>query len=1006
MKAKFLITIFLGVLIVGMMPLQAQQSAIYFDPDQDLKEGVELFYKEKYGAAQERFNSYLSRTAGNEATARIDAQYYEALCALRLDQRNAEGKIEAFLEAYPESAKANGAAFELAKYYFQDENYRRAIRWFTRVNEKRLTGDEKSEYTFKMGYCLFEQKENDRALPMFQRVQAMSGEYQNEGAYYYGYLQYLNGKYETALGQFMSLTEDPEYKGIVPFYIAQILYLQEKYDEVINFAPGLLRNADSDQRTEIARIIGDAHFRLKQYDKAIPYLEQYRTGVDRMSRQEHYQLGFAYYMNQQPEEAVKELEQVKDGEDPLSQNSNHLLGGILVSLGDKYKARSAFRKASLLKFDPAIREESLLNYAKLTFDLSISSETIKAFEEFLTEFPESSYRDEVYDYLVKAFINTKNYQDALNTMDRIPDKNSDLKSAYQRVAFFRGLEMFNNLESKDAIKMFHKSLEFGWFDARIKALSNYWIGEAWYRLQSYDSAIDAYKQFLISNQAYTMPEYNLAHYSLGYAYFKKENYSEAMSWFRKFTGRINDREDDLMTDAYNRIGDCYFIDRQFWQAIEYYDKSSALRADDADYALYQKGFTLGLVQRPNRKIEELETLISLYPKSTYADDALFEIGKTKMDLDDRNAAIDTFRKLIQTYSRSSYVSKAYLQLGLIYYNAEQNEQALEMYKKVVDNWSQTQEAKDALAGIKNIFVDQNRVDEYFDFIKSTGQGTDISVLEQDSLSYMAAENVFMEGNCSRARDYFNRYIEKFPNGQFLLNAHYYRADCYFRAAEYDAALASYEWIISRGRSDFSELAQVRTAAIYYHQQNFGRARDLYARLTQEAELPVNIMDARIGLMRCDYQLKNYAQLVESANAVLYTDKIPDEVIREATFKLGKAYLEQGQKDNALDVFKSVSQDVKTVEGAEAKYHRAQILFDQGKTAEAEKEVLAFLDNNTTHQYWLARSYILWSDIYLKKNDLFQSKATLQILQENYENREDGIQAMVNDRLKTIQDLEK
>jgi len=566
------------------------------------------------------------------------------------------------------------------------------------------------------------------------------------------------------------------------------------------------------------------------------------------------------------------------------------------------------------------------------------------------------------------------------------------------------LELFNNLKYKDAIKMFDKSLEYGWFDAKVKALCSYWTGEAWYRLESFDNAIEAYDKFLISNRAYDLPEYNMAHYNLGYCYFKKDNYTESMSWFRKFAGRIKKSDDKMLTDAYNRIGDCYYISRTYWQAIEYYDKASALRSDDADYALFQKGFTLGLVSRPNKKIEELQTLISVYPKSHYADDALYEIGRSQIEIDEK-AAIETFRSLIQTFSSSSYVRKSYLQLGLIYYNTEQNTQALQMYKKLVETWPKTQEARDALAGIKNIYVDQNRVDEYFDYVKTSGQGSDVSVDEQDNLSYLAAENVFMEGDYNRARQLFDRYLDKFPNGQFLLNAHYYRADCYFRAAEYGKALSSYEWIVSKGSTDFSELAQIRTAAIYYHQQNYSQARTIYIKLNTEAEVPANIMDARIGLMRCNYQLENYPDVIEAANKVLYTDKIPDEIIREATFHLGKAYLETGKVDEAFDVFSVVAQDVTSVEGAEAKYHRAQIQFNKKQFAEAEKEVLDFLDKNTNHQYWLARAYILWSDIYMNKEDLFQAKATLQILSENYERSDDGIRTMVAERLKKIEDLE-
>jgi hypothetical protein len=97
--------------------------------------------------------------------------------------------------------------------------------------------------------------------------------------------------------------------------------------------------------------------------------------------------------------------------------------------------------------------------------------------------------------------------------------------------------------------------------------------------------------------------------------------------------------------------------------------------------------------------------------------------------------------------------------------------------------------------------------------------------------------------------------------------------------------------------------------------------------------------------------------------------------------------------------------VKNMEGAESKYRKAQILFDKGQVEGAEKEVLDFLDKNTTHQYWLAKTYILWADIYLSRNDYFQAKATLQILLENYTNSTDDILGTVNRKIQEINDLE-
>ncbi len=418
--------------------------------------------------------------------------------------------------------------------------------------------------------------------------------------------------------------------------------------------------------------------------------------------------------------------------------------------------------------------------------------------------------------------------------------------------------------------------------------------------------------------------------------------------------------------------------------------------------MFQKGFSLGLVQKAGEKIEVLNKLIREYPKSPYTDDAFYEIGRSYNDLNQPLDAIQTFKDLIAKYPNSSYVRKSYVQLGLIYFNSSRYDEAMEMYKKVVSTWPDTQESVDALNGIKNIFIENNQVDEYLTYVQSTGRTTDISITEQDSLIYQGAENIYMQGNCEKATKSFEQYLSRFPQGQFVMNAYFYLGDCAYRANSLDKALTSYSYILSRGKNEFSEVALARTGEVYYQQSNFDRAFQTYQQLLQQAEVPANILDARIGIMRCAFKQKDYATVIQSARNVLAEDKVPAEIVREASYKLGKSYLETGDQEKAAEVLTVVARDVKNIEGAESKYLVAEILFRNGQVDKAEKEVLEFLDLNTTHQYWLAKAYILWAEIYLKRGDLFQAKATLQILKENYAKQDDGIIAAVDEKLKWIE----
>ena len=126
----------------------------------------------------------------------------------------------------------------------------------------------------------------------------------------------------------------------------------------------------------------------------------------------------------------------------------------------------AYDAASNLDFDAKIKEESLFNFAKLTYELSYSpfNETIKAFDRYISLYPNSERNSEAYRYLVEVYMVTRNYNDAISSIEKIQNKTPAVLRAYQRVTFYRGLELFNNLAYNQAIGYFDISLENGSHD--------------------------------------------------------------------------------------------------------------------------------------------------------------------------------------------------------------------------------------------------------------------------------------------------------------------------------------------------------------------------------------------------------------------------------------------------------------------------------------------------------------------------------------------------------------
>jgi TolA-binding protein len=106
-----------------------------------------LFNDGQFASSQIIFEKVKSET--NDDELKSDCSYYDATCAIRLNQANADMLMERFVSDYPTSAKSNQAFIEVAHYYFDQGNYTQALQWFEKVNESQLSGSDRDKFNFK-----------------------------------------------------------------------------------------------------------------------------------------------------------------------------------------------------------------------------------------------------------------------------------------------------------------------------------------------------------------------------------------------------------------------------------------------------------------------------------------------------------------------------------------------------------------------------------------------------------------------------------------------------------------------------------------------------------------------------------------------------------------------------------------------------------------------------------------------------------------------------------------
>lgn len=985
-------------LVVGSHMASGQRSYQFDAPNRLFVEGKELFSLKNYSGCIDKLEAYKQHST--DADLIQEADYMLVYSAYEQGRPNAVELLKDYLDVYPASRHADEVNFLIGSAHFGQGEYQKAIFWFNESNIDMLSPEQQEAYCFRLAYSLLQIGDMEKARGYFARIEQIGTKYREASTYYVAYIDYATGKYNNALVEFTRLKDLPDYKERSLYYITQIYFIQNKYEKVISEGKELLASyPDSENNSEVYRIMGNAYYHLGNEDQAINMLSKYVSSTDSPLRGDLYILGVCYYNKDNYSSAVNALGRTVRENDALSQNAYLYLGQSYLKLKDKNNARMAFEAAATSSFDKQVKEAAMYNYALLIHETAFTGfgESVTIFEDFLNDFPNSKYADKVNDYLVEVYLTTKNYQAALNSIDKIKHPSTKILEAKQDILFQLGTQAFTNMELDKAVDLFSRAISLGAYNLESRNDAYFWRGESYYRQGEYNKAISDYRTYLNNTRQRNTDMYALAHYNLGYSYFKLKEYGEALNRFRQYVNLESNQQTPAYADAYNRIGDCLFHNRQFAMAEENYTRAAQLQPSAGDYSVYQKGFLLGLQKDYKGKISVMDRLIREFPESQYVDDALFEKGRSYVLLDNNQAAAASFEQLMRDFPQSSLARKAGVQLGLIYFNDNQPEKAADAYKSVISNYPGSEEAKVALQDLKSVYIELNDINSFAAYANSLGGNVRFEVSEQDSLTYLAAEKLFMRGDNEGARRSLTNYLQTFPQGAFSSNANFYLASIAFAKKDLEEAKRLFSLVLESGDTKFREESWARKAEIEYLDKDYAAAMESFKHLQAVAENPENKEAAKLGLMRCAELIGQPQEALLAANDLLKEPKLSPEIMSEARYVRAKAYISLKQENKALADLKEISKDTRTIHGAEAKYLLAQLYYDNKDDKNAETVLMNFIENGTPHQYWLARGFILLADIYIRQGDDFQARQYLTSLQNNYKG-DDEIAAMIEDRL--------
>ena len=982
-KHKILLTLL--VTFIGYNSF-SQASYVNIDIEKKYKEAKELFVKEQFALAypllKELKQQYADNTISDHTYINDDVNYYYIVCQLKLKHQVAEKEARRYVDVVANEPRRQLMSYHLAKYYFLQDDFSNAINYYERTGLDNISNEEIADVKFEKAYCYFNLKNFDQAKPLFEEVtQLNDNKYFIPANYYYGFLCYKDKEYNKALSAFRLVETVEEYKGVVPYYIAEILYFEGKRDEALRYGESVLaRGGNLVYQSEMNLLIGQLYFEKKNFVKALPLLEAYVNSSDKVDKEILYELSFCYYNANNLPKAIEGFKQLSNEKDSMGQNSMYLLGDCYLRNNQKENARNAFQYCAYNNSNATQQKVSRFIYAKLSYELGYQDVALNEMKKYLNDYPNSEYDTEAKEILVSLLANTNNFREALELYESFGKPTPSMRKVYPKILYGRAVEFINDQQLTKADELLNQVLA----DANVGSITpyaNFWKGEIAYRNNKYDEAI-RYLSLYVQNNAPTQGEANptAAKYNLGYSLLKKENYSKALAFFEQITKIVSVTSPAIEQDAYLRSADCYFMLKEYAKANALYDNVINNALAQGDYALFQKAMIAG-VKNSSERIKILNTLTRQYPTSYLVPDVNMEIANTYMEDEKFRDAIPYLDKILVDANAVNLYPKAYLKLGLCYYNIDKNKEALNNYQSLIRNYPQSTEADDALDNIKNIYIEEGRPNEYVELMRKNGKN--ISVTEADSLTYTAALLKYNSNDCVNAINRFTNYLNQFPTGSYALEANFFISECFLNNKDWSNALVGYTYVNNKGYSRYFEKATAEAAQInYFELKNYVEAKRFFQSLNTGATTQENKLAALRGLVRCNYLLKDYAQANEGAKELLTKKGISTDDKSIAYLVLGKSQQINNDYAAAIASFKSCATINKTAWGAEARYEIANCQFTQNNLTAAEKAALAAIKETGSYDLWVTKSYILLGDVFLQKKDYFNAKATYESVAKN------------------------
>lgn len=826
----------------------------------------------------------------------------------------------------------------------------------------------------------------------------MEGRYSENSFFAFSLLKWMEGERSTAYRMLEDKRSWSRLSGSALYWSKVMAFDVIDRNKAIADALQYMSIHSDKDNTELKRSVGIAYHDSHDYANSAKYLKDaLLMGSNDYTAK--YVYASSLYELRYYEKAIEVLNGMMTEE--RTDDSDMLMASCYLRMGTLDKAVAIYSYL-IPKIDKAsvMAQTAIYNSALAQNRIGSSSfgESVKLATEFLNRYPNSVRVSVMSDMLSKAFIDSKNYEESLNQISRIAQPTTDIIKAKQYIL----VKYSNTIQETDRYwnkkQLLLEALKLNdvspYFKEALFSLASICLKQ-----EQYQEAIKYATQAISLDNSLSWHQ-GLSYYIKGYALFNSMQYSEAFQMFDNFVkGSVSDSS--YVEDAYIRMGDCMYQGKtNLDKAIGLYQKANEI-SSGSDKALLRMATIYATKGDFVKEIKVLDELLLRTNEDNVRPELMYKKAKAMVLSGDVSGSNAVFESIISQYPESQYSRLAMLENAMAYYNNGNKDKAVYNYKCLINKYPATIEASQAINDLRSIYMADGSIEDFISYTKSLGGKFDVDENEQSKLMFSQAENLYHNGD-DKAKAHLYKYIDRYTDSPYTTKAKSYLADILYRSGEFDKALPLYKDIENdKSYNDIRQKALARLALIYSKKGDDKEASKRYLSLIYTLD---NIDDKRKILLPALKSLYSSGEYKKIDSLINKIDKgIFDENTKSESYLLwAKSMNAMEQKKNALDILLKIkNKNIDTPTGAESYVLQEQLKFDLGDISSAKKGIENFIKESTPQQYWLAKAFILLSDIYSRQGDKATARQYLESLKHGYTDANKEIKDLIEKKLKGL-----